>query len=129
MANHKTVDGFTAAVQKRVEKDMPKEATKVVRRVALAAYSYLLKESPVDKGTYRSNWYPAVNEIPDEYDLDLTSAPIRPIGEFKLGDTLVHANSVPYAARIESGWSKQAPQGVAAPVRRKLENQIKSGRL
>lgn len=81
--------------------------------------------SPVLSGRYYTSHRIAINS------LDASTAPVNPEGEddpyrglapseasrilqnVKLGDSVTISNSLPYAKRIEEGWSKyKAPEGV-----------------
>jgi hypothetical protein len=66
-------------------------------------------------GRFRANWQ--IGLSPDEPEVDSTDistalsqiAPLPPPGE-----TLWVFNNVPYAARLENGWSQQAPTGIVS---------------
>jgi hypothetical protein len=72
-------------------------------------------------GRFRGNWQLGVNVVPAG-----ETGRIDPSGEATLGTivasvpkqaagTMMYlANNVPYAQRIEDGWSRQAPQGLVA---------------
>ena len=78
-----------------------------------------VKLSPVYTGSFRASWRIAFNGAREEVTQGGTpEAPIRgasfrwPTG-FKLGDTIVISNNLPYADLIEyGGLSNQAPFGV-----------------
>ena len=129
MASHRTVDSFTAAVQDFIEKKAPESAEKTVRKIVLAGGGMLIKASPVKDGFFRANWYPATNAISTEVNATQKNAKLRQPLAFKLGDMVTWANNMPYAKRLESGWSKQAPQGIVAPTKRRLENMLRGKKL
>jgi hypothetical protein len=106
-------------------------------RVALAAFQGINEGSPVDQGTFRANWNISFGELNRDFDLKLTDndwakntsvAMMSILTEAKLGTTIYISNSVPYAIRLENGYSPQAKHGVVAPVFRKLQNAIESGK-
>ena len=83
--------------------------------LAMAEIDARLKmKSPVDTGRFRASWTISVGQI------DTTVAPAggsmavaEPrIPAISIGAVYYHANSLPYARRIEYGWSQQAPSGV-----------------
>lgn len=129
MARHRTVDGFTAAIQSFVDKKAPEAAEKVVRKISVVAYGMLVSHSPRKDGTFQANWYPAVNSLPAQYSPTKTNVSAIQLPAFKIGDTIVHGNNSPYGKRLEGGWSKQAPQGIVAPVKRKLINMLRGKKI
>lgn len=77
----------------------------------------LKMKSPVDTGRFRSSWTIGVGQI------DTSVAPAAPakgtvaiaeprIPAITMGQTYYHANSLPYARRLEYGWSNKAPGGM-----------------
>jgi len=73
----------------------------------------------VDSGRARGNWQPAINNAIG-VELETTdkngNATITKVGSetnnLKAGDTFYLSNNLPYAERLEYGWSKQAPSGM-----------------
>lgn len=95
------------------------KAEMVVRRTALELQTSMVTMSPVDTGRFRGNWQCGVGTLNAD-----TSAPEDKSGSgaigrtatalpaWRPGQTIWLTNSLPYAARIEHGWSKQAPSGM-----------------
>lgn len=91
----------------------------VVRKVALDVGSRVVMRSPVDTGRFRANWQYGVGQpnvtVTEGLDKGGT-ATIARIGAaaatVRLGDVIYLSNSLPYALRLEAGWSKQAPAGM-----------------
>jgi hypothetical protein len=100
-----------------------------MRLIAQEAYvetaSKVIERSPVDEGLFRNNWFAGVGAP----QIKTTEAKAKKaFGElggarftemlkvstsFDLGDTLYFTNSLPYARRLEYGWSsKMAPFGM-----------------
>lgn len=103
--------------------------------MTLQAYSKLiLMDSPgivapvVDTGRYRASWAIGVNTVnatvhppvPKGADAATIPAPTPLIPTLALGDVVYLTNSLPYANRIERGWSPKAPDGVAGLVAAEL---------
>lgn len=97
-----------------------KNAEEDVRGAALVADSTLVLRTPVDTGRARANWLPSIG-IPDGRTLDETdpsgaSAIERGrnlIGRWTLKDgPMYFSNSLPYAPRLDNGYSQQAPAGM-----------------
>jgi hypothetical protein len=109
-----------------------------VKKVALAAYREINKTSPVDKGTFRANWVASIDTPDRSADLEKTSADVSEAvttatavitNGARLGTTVVISNAVPYAGKLEDGYSPQAPAGVVAPAVTAIKNAIEEGRL
>lgn len=107
----------------------------VVRAITMKIDSKLVQRSPVGDakywkhkppagytgGRFRANWQLSIGS-PAAGQLDLIdkdgSATIAAHGSVisaaKAGDVIYLVNNLPYAKRIEEGWSRQAPVGVVA---------------
>lgn len=88
----------------------------VVRKSALSLQRSMVMKSPVDTGRFKSNWQcgiGAVNSIntsPENSDaLGRTEAVLNGWG---IGQQIWLTNAMPYARRLEYGWSKQAAGGM-----------------
>lgn len=75
--------------------------------------------SPVDTGQFRSNHRVSVNSPDNGYDQSTDPQGMSTIARgnaavmpARLGDTVYIQNNLPYAERIEHGWSQQSPSGV-----------------
>lgn len=75
--------------------------------------------SPVDTGSFRASWRVAFNTVDKSItDGGASGTPLPPpefywpVG-FHPGDMVYISNSQPYAVKLEYGWSKQAPMGIA----------------
>lgn len=109
---------FTLDIQAFVAKAKKNPET-VMRSVSLKLFSAIIKASPVDTGRFRGNWRttgvtpatgliagvdPTGNKAVNSAATFITNAPGWNI--FTL------TNNLPYAERLEYGWSKQAPVGM-----------------
>lgn len=109
---------FTLDIQAFVAKAKKNPET-VMRAVSLKLFSAIIKSSPVDTGRFRGNWQtagatpatgfiagvdPTGNKAFNSAATYITNSPNW--YEFTL------TNNLPYAQRLEYGWSKQAPQGI-----------------
>lgn len=109
---------FALDVSKFVEK-AKKNPEKVMRQVSIKLFSAIIKASPVDTGRFRMNWT-ASGGIPASGITDATdksgNIAIGNATSFVLKATGWHeftlTNNLPYAQRLEYGWSQQAPAGV-----------------
>lgn len=109
---------FTLDIQAFVAKAKKNPET-VMRSVSLKLFSAIIKASPVDTGRFRGNWQttgvtpatgliagvdPTGNRAVNSAATFITNAPGW--------DTFTLTNNLPYAERLEYGWSKQAPSGI-----------------
>ncbi|EKT6236712.1 HK97 gp10 family phage protein [Salmonella enterica] len=108
---------FALDVSKFMEK-AKKNPEKVMRQVSIKLFSAIIKASPVDTGRFRMNWM-ASGSTPADGTTDATDKS----GNTATGNatsfvlnaadwhTFTLTNNLPYAQRLEYGWSQQAPQG------------------
>lgn len=91
-----------------------------VNKIGLDLWRDVTRESPVDLGTYRAAWH--LNEnTPDlsTPEPGVYGPPPEPIAKLAKGvfPVLFLTNAMPYAQRLEEGWSTQkAPDGVLKVV-------------
>jgi hypothetical protein len=93
-------------------------AEEMVRGTLFSLASRIIKESPVDTGRFRGNWQASLN-TPKQGKLqrldrtgggainDMSSV----VMSLNMGQTFYLTNNLPYARRLEYGYSKQAPSG------------------
>lgn len=109
---------FTLDVAAFVEKAKKNPET-VVRAVSLKLFSAIIKSSPVDTGRFRNNWQttghtPATGLIAgvDPTGNNAVNSAATFITNSPGWDVFTLTNNLPYAERLEYGWSKQAPTGM-----------------
>ena len=89
----------------------------VVKKVGLEILKSVVEKSPVDKGTFRNNWNLALGRI-DSTTTDNTANDAVSRGEASLlsynGGAINISNALPYAQRLENGYSQQSPNGMVA---------------
>ncbi|MBW2674175.1 MAG: hypothetical protein JRD89_12310 [Deltaproteobacteria bacterium] len=121
--------GFAEDIQKWAKK-VGLEADVAVRSIGIKAYALLTEGSPVDSGQFRANWNVSVgnpvfsvapfsrktlnryaearrrgeNLWPRGYNANKA---VVGFGAVKAGDTMYITNAMPYAKRLNEGWSKQ----------------------
>lgn len=127
---------------KAVTRDFPGKVDDVVRLAALKVLTGVILRSPVDTGRFRSSWRVSVEVIdlsvepprkrarkPAEGG-DASPPALSPADSAKLaaaGGTLAKfdsrvssvvyvSNNLPYARRLEDGWSKQNRSGILGPT-------------
>lgn len=90
-----------------------------VGKIVLDAFSEVVVMSPVDTGRFRGNWQVAIGEQPTgtvellDPDGTIVTARVAAVsGNVKPGDVVYMVNNLPYARRLEDGYSQQAPAGM-----------------
>lgn len=120
----------------RASVNIGKASNARIRKIALAAFAEIQKQSPVDKGTFRANWTVGIDTLDRSYDLSkvnaseaIQTAMAVIANGAKLGTSVFISNSVPYTIKLENGYSRQSPAGVVDPVMTRLKNKIEQGDL
>ena len=92
---------------------------KMVRGTIIGCASRIIKRTPVKEGTLRGNWQASIGQpvgtTVDREDKSgsAASSEIAKEGQtLNIGQVFYMSNNLPYAAAIEFGSSKQAPQGM-----------------
>ncbi|WP_188052255.1 HK97 gp10 family phage protein [Aureimonas fodinaquatilis] len=90
-----------------------------VRKISLDVFSAVILMSPVDTGRFRGNWQVAIGNIPSgtiQIDDKDGTASIGRVQAATLGleagQIIYLVNNLPYAQRLEYGYSQQAPGGM-----------------
>ena len=101
--------------------DTDEKISDAISLIAMFCLRGIVQKSPVDTGRFRSNWQVSKN-VPRTTKLNSTkenqAATIargqRIIETFDLKNDrmIIIQNNLPYANRLENGWSKQAPNGM-----------------
>ena len=111
------MSGFTLDIKNFVEKAKKNPET-VARQVSFKLFSAVIKASPVDTGRFRMNWQTAGAVAPSGIIDGTDKGGAAAIGDaasyiFAASDwnEFTLTNNLPYAERLEYGWSNQAPNG------------------
>lgn len=89
-----------------------------VRKIAIDAFTRIVIRSPVDTGRFRGNWQVSIENIPSgSSDTGKSEGEVigeinSVVGQMRVGQSIFFVNNLPYARRLEYGWSKQAPNGM-----------------
>lgn len=112
---------FTLDIQAFVAK-AKKNPEIVMRQVSMKLFSAIILGSPVDTGRFRNNWFANTGPTPSSETTTYTgkqgTAAINRMSKVVNGSRgmgwteLTLTNNLPYAQRLEYGWSKQAPVGM-----------------
>lgn len=92
---------------------------KAGRESFIAATQSVMFKSPVDKGTFKNNWFTEINGISskttdgvDKSGQARLDDAVSNCMKIKAGDYISFVNSLPYAIPLEYGHSEQAPNGM-----------------
>lgn len=90
-----------------------------IRKIALDSFSEVVLMSPVDTGRFRGNWQVRIGSVPmgtvvmnDPTGTLVISQITATALKLENNQTIYLINNLPYARRLEYGWSKQAPGGM-----------------
>lgn len=93
----------------------------ITQKLSMEALSRVVLKSPVDTGRFRGNWTVGIGTRPSGSSETMDAGGHSTIGA---GSSVITgmtepeivyiANNLPYAERLENGWSNQAPGGIVA---------------
>lgn len=99
------------------------EINDVIQVIGMYCLRGIVQKSPVDTGRFRGNWIVS-NNTPDmstKTQTDKSGSRVINEGttkistfDYKTQSTIYIQNNLPYANRLENGWSKQAPKGMVS---------------
>lgn len=97
----------------RMIEDIEKDIRDRYEDFAILVFNEVVSNSPVLSGRYRGNHMVGVGS-PNSNITDSTAVPVLNKGFYFLRDfvPIYITNNLPYAQRIEHGWSGKAPSGV-----------------
>lgn len=117
---------------------------KIVRKVSLEILKSVVFKSPVDTGRFRSNWQVSIGSVPSgtvgyqgTETIGERAGSKGPVYEAtvakskgtadsaKAGDVIYIANNLPYAVRLEEGYSGQAPAGMVTLTVQEFASTVK----
>jgi hypothetical protein len=99
-----------------VARRMGANADAVVRKLTFEIFKSVVLKSPVDTGRFRANWNISAN-VPD-FSTSAGTDKSRGVAQaaqalsIPSGGVVYLSNGLPYAQRLEYGYSKQAPTGM-----------------
>lgn len=109
---------FADQVKAFAEKAKAKQ-TLALRKIALDMFSEVILKSPVDTGRFRGNWQVAIGSVPqgtleveDKTGTVTINKADAVVQGLVAGQVIYLVNNLPYANRLEDGYSKQAPTGM-----------------
>lgn len=106
-----------AAQLNRIKAESMQKVEKIYRGSMLEMGRRIILRSPVRDGFFKANWnsdymldnsYNENNADPNKSDGRL----VEKVNGLSVEKKFYFANSMPYAFRLENGWSQQAPMGM-----------------
>lgn len=117
-----TAKQFTLQLNKEIA-DTEEKIEDAIALIALDSLRGVVRKSPVDTGRFRGNWIVSKNaanttssQVTDKNGGQTITKGSGVIDTFKMNadSRIIIQNNLPYASRLENGWSKQAPNGMVA---------------
>lgn len=117
-----TAKQFTLQLNKEIA-DTEEKIEDAIALIALDSLRGVVMKSPVDTGRFRGNWIVSKNaanttfsQVTDKNGGQTITKGSGVIDTFKMNadSRIIIQNNLPYANRLENGWSKQAPNGMVA---------------
>ncbi len=113
---------FKLDLSRMHQHEIPAKVLQVQRAIGLHVISQVIQRSPVDTGRFRMGWQAKVGnpslwmppEGAESYAVPNASTLLASSGLTTPFQALYITNNLPYAERLEEGWSKQAPEGIVA---------------
>lgn len=109
---------FSIDISRFVEKSKGRIDT-IVKKVTLDVFSSVISMSPVDTGRFRGNWVASIGSygnqilsVTDKSGDGTISEASRVVNNGNAGTIMYLVNNLPYAQRLEYGYSNQAPSGM-----------------
>lgn len=132
--------GFAEEVDRWVAK-AERNLEQAIRKIAIEIFSRVILRTPVDTGRARANWQVSIGSVPTgtlELNDKTGTATISKVQaealRLRAGDIIWLVNNVGYILSLESGSSKQAPQGMVKlteqefrPIVEQVARQINRG--
>lgn len=108
------------------------DIAEAVAGIGLVMLSGIVRKSPVDTGRFRGNWITSIGGVSGA-----TFDRVDPSGSVSINEgagimmaypntmpPIYIQNNLPYANRLENGWSRQAPGGMVALTIAEIEAQM-----
>ena len=100
------------------------DIAEAVAVIGLECLSRVVRKSPVDTGRFKGNWVTSIaspsmvtREIEDKsgsVSIKQGADDLAGYANLSTMPVIYIQNNLPYANRLENGWSKQAPKGMVA---------------
>ncbi len=109
----------------KAKQQMDKKLVNVARGCAINLFNKIIVASPVDTGRFRANWQTTINTpAQGVLDTEVPTSAESGIRSIKITDTMYLTNNLPYAKRLEEGWSQQRPSGWVATLVKSAQSSL-----
>lgn len=104
---------------KNIETKTTNQLEKVIRAGTFELFSSIVYDTAVDSGRARGNWQIGIDKEHNQELNTLDKSGSDTVSKAKaelekpLGNYIYIQNNLPYIMRLEYGWSKQSPSGMA----------------
>lgn len=123
---------FTLSIDKFADDLVEEQVVAVTQKLALTALRGVVMKSPVDTGRFRGNWNVGIGSIDysitdnvDKTGQETINKGAGIVDRAPAYQAIWISNNLPYANRLENGWSKQAPAGMVALTFAELETMFR----
>jgi len=99
---------------------------KATRKLAIDIQNDVESQTPVDTGRARSNWLPSIGTARKDTTESTGGSPVINFTSYQLGDKIYITNNLPYIARLNDGYSKQAPAAYVDMAIQRQVNQLRA---
>jgi hypothetical protein len=87
-----------------------------VRQFTVELFTLVVSASPVDTGRFRANWHvefgSPIYSVTKMTGEAIARREVSKVSSYPTGSKVYLTNNLPYAGRLEHGWSAQAPTGM-----------------
>lgn len=109
------------------------KAESIVKVTMIELFSRVIQKSPVDTGRFRANWNCSIGspDLSTSQEIDhsgsgaISKATSTVVSYTLNGQSVFLTNNLPYADRLENGWSKQAPNGMVRLSVMEIQNSVR----
>ena len=123
---------FALDLSKQIEAAKAKTEL-VAKKTMIELFNRVIQKSPVDTGRFRANWnyslgspYLSTSEATDPGGSIASARATSTVVSYTLnGQSVFLTNSLPYAERLENGWSGQAPNGMVRLSVMEVQNSVR----
>lgn len=126
MANN--AKSFKIELDQEFEGLVEEQILDATKRIGMAALDRIVMRSPVDTGRFRGNWNVSIGrrDLTVTPNLDKSGRETMAKGQAIIEglqdiQVVYLTNNLPYAGRLEDGWSMQAPTGMVAVTVAEIE--------
>lgn len=128
---------FNLELEQFLGRQLPTMAQQAHKKITMDVLAGVVRKSPVDTGRFRGNWQVGVEAAPvveldrkdpqpygSEPGTDVINSAQAAVGAIRPYGVSFVVNNLPYAERLENGWSKQAPSGMVALTLQEIADRI-----